>query len=164
MDAILCLLTHVIAPRNPPVFSSARRSFGSSTALAEALTQLKALIIHCSVCFNVTQDDPCRICRDPQRDVRSLCVLRHPLVASARQPSAVPGPVRFVARRGPAVVPVSRERSAEAQLLTMSPVVFFLWAATSMSWCCARCCWGASRSSSSLATCCARCECCSATR
>ena len=48
------------------------------TALAESLTQLKALIVHCRVCFNVTQEDPCRICRDPQRDARSLCVVEEP--------------------------------------------------------------------------------------
>ena len=46
--------------------------------LAEALTQLKALIVHCSVCFNVTQDDPCRICQDPRRDARSLCIVEEP--------------------------------------------------------------------------------------
>ena len=48
------------------------------TALAESLTQLKALIVHCGVCFNVTQEDPCRICRDPQRDARALCVVEEP--------------------------------------------------------------------------------------
>src|SRR5262249_17532289 len=47
-------------------------------ALAESLTQLKALIVHCRVCFNVTQEDPCRICRDPQRDARVLCVVEEP--------------------------------------------------------------------------------------
>jgi recombination protein RecR len=46
--------------------------------LAEALSQLKAAIVHCSVCFNVTQDDPCRICLDPHRDARSLCVVEEP--------------------------------------------------------------------------------------
>ncbi len=46
--------------------------------LAESLTRLKALIVHCSVCFNVTQEDPCRICRDPRRDARSLCVVEEP--------------------------------------------------------------------------------------
>jgi recombination protein RecR len=46
--------------------------------LAEALTQLRVLITHCSVCFNVTQEDPCRICRDPRRDARSLCVVEEP--------------------------------------------------------------------------------------
>ena len=46
--------------------------------LAESLTQLKALIVHCSVCFNVTQDNPCRICGDPRRDARALCVVEEP--------------------------------------------------------------------------------------
>jgi len=48
------------------------------TALAESLTQLKALIVHCSVCFNVTEADPCRICGDPRRDARSLCIVEEP--------------------------------------------------------------------------------------
>jgi recombination protein RecR len=48
------------------------------TALAESLSQLKALIVHCGVCFNVTQEDPCRICRDPRRDARVLCVIEEP--------------------------------------------------------------------------------------
>jgi recombination protein RecR len=46
--------------------------------LAESLTQLKALIVHCRVCFNVTEEDPCRICRDPQRNPRALCVVEEP--------------------------------------------------------------------------------------
>src|SRR5215813_11697420 len=48
------------------------------TALAESLTQLKALIVHCSLCFNVTEADPCRICADPRRDARSLCIVEEP--------------------------------------------------------------------------------------
>ena len=47
-------------------------------ALAEALTELKARIVNCQVCFNVTQEDPCRICRDPRRDPRVLCVVEEP--------------------------------------------------------------------------------------
>src|SRR5262245_4344019 len=46
--------------------------------LADSLTQLKALIVHCSVCFNVTQENPCRICGDPRRDSRVLCVVEEP--------------------------------------------------------------------------------------
>src|SRR5215831_15040319 len=48
------------------------------TALAESLIQLKALIVHCSLCFNVTEADPCRICADPRRDARSLCIVEEP--------------------------------------------------------------------------------------
>ncbi len=55
-----------------------KRPADEVSSLAEAIAQLKALIVHCSICFNVTQEDPCRICRDPQRDARSLCVVEEP--------------------------------------------------------------------------------------
>jgi recombination protein RecR len=47
-------------------------------SLAESLTELKQLIVHCQICFNVTDEDPCRICRDPRRDGRALCVVEEP--------------------------------------------------------------------------------------
>jgi recombination protein RecR len=46
--------------------------------LAESLSQLKSRIGHCSVCFNVTERDPCRICGDSGRDARVLCVVEEP--------------------------------------------------------------------------------------
>ena len=46
--------------------------------LSAALTALKTRIVHCSRCFNVTEEDPCRICSDPARDARSLCVIEEP--------------------------------------------------------------------------------------
>ena len=46
--------------------------------LADALAQLKVRIVHCSACFNVTEEDPCRICRDPARDARALCIVEEP--------------------------------------------------------------------------------------
>lgn len=46
--------------------------------LAEALSELKARVLHCSRCFNVTDADPCRICADPGRDVGLLCVVEEP--------------------------------------------------------------------------------------
>lgn len=48
-------------------------------ALAEALTQLKERTRFCSVCFNMTEDDPCPLCRDDQRDAGSICVVESPL-------------------------------------------------------------------------------------
>jgi recombination protein RecR len=55
-----------------------KRPAAEVAALSESLTQLKQLIVHCSACFNVTEEDPCRICRDPQRDSRVLCVVEEP--------------------------------------------------------------------------------------
>jgi len=46
--------------------------------LAEALRELKTRIRYCRECFNVTEEDPCRICRDPARDARVLCVVEEP--------------------------------------------------------------------------------------
>jgi recombination protein RecR len=47
-------------------------------ALSQAIDQLKSQIVNCSVCFNVTEEDPCRICKDPARDARLLCVVEEP--------------------------------------------------------------------------------------
>jgi recombination protein RecR len=55
-----------------------KRPIDEVAGLAEALTQLKARIVHCSACFNVTEENPCRICRDPGRDARALCVVEEP--------------------------------------------------------------------------------------
>ena len=55
-----------------------KRPSDEVTALAESITQLKARIVNCRVCFNVTEDDPCRICSDPARNTRALCVVEEP--------------------------------------------------------------------------------------
>jgi len=46
--------------------------------LAEALLDLRARVVHCTRCFNVTDVDPCRICVDPGRDPELLCVVEEP--------------------------------------------------------------------------------------
>ena len=48
-------------------------------ALAEAILEVKQKIVLCSVCQNVTEVDPCRICSDLQRDRTSICVVEEPL-------------------------------------------------------------------------------------
>ncbi|MBI2976009.1 MAG: recombination protein RecR [Chloroflexi bacterium] len=52
-------------------------------ALAEALTALKERIRFCSVCFNMTESDPCPLCLDEQRDAGAICVVEEPLDVSA---------------------------------------------------------------------------------
>ncbi len=47
--------------------------------LAAALQELKERTRLCSVCFNITEDDPCPICDDDGRDARLLCVVEEPL-------------------------------------------------------------------------------------
>ncbi|MBI4011086.1 MAG: recombination protein RecR [Candidatus Rokubacteria bacterium] len=46
--------------------------------LADALADLKARVVHCSRCFSVTDEDPCRICASPARDPAVVCVVEEP--------------------------------------------------------------------------------------
>src|SRR6188768_3828416 len=43
--------------------------------LAEVLITVKEKVKFCSICFNVSEDEQCRICRDPRRDPSVLCVV-----------------------------------------------------------------------------------------
>ncbi|MEI2711756.1 MAG: recombination mediator RecR [Nocardioides sp.] len=43
--------------------------------LAEVLVQVKERVRFCVTCFNVSEDEQCRICRDPRRDPTVLCVV-----------------------------------------------------------------------------------------
>ena len=47
--------------------------------LSAALHDLKEHTQLCSVCFNITEDDPCPICSDDARDAALLCVVEEPL-------------------------------------------------------------------------------------
>ena len=47
-------------------------------ALAEAVLMLKEKIRLCSVCFNITDCDPCLICQDAGRDHSRICVVEKP--------------------------------------------------------------------------------------
>ena len=49
-----------------------------ASLLAEALLSLKQEIKLCSVCFNVTDSDPCRICSNDQRDRSKICIVEQP--------------------------------------------------------------------------------------
>ncbi len=47
--------------------------------LATALQDLKEHTRFCSVCFNITEEDPCLLCADEERDATQLCVVEEPL-------------------------------------------------------------------------------------
>jgi len=47
-------------------------------ALAEAVVEVKERLFHCSTCNAITAVDPCRICADPERDRRAICVVEEP--------------------------------------------------------------------------------------
>jgi recombination protein RecR len=56
-----------------------RRPAEQAEALANALRDLKQKIVFCSVCFNITEESPCAVCRDESRDRSILCVVEEPL-------------------------------------------------------------------------------------
>ncbi len=48
-------------------------------ALAEAILAIKDKIVLCSTCQNITDSDPCLICRNDRRDRSQICVVAEPL-------------------------------------------------------------------------------------
>ncbi len=49
-----------------------------SRALAEAILTLKEKIKLCSICFNITDCDPCLVCQNKERDHSRICVVEKP--------------------------------------------------------------------------------------
>ena len=43
--------------------------------LADVLIEVKAKVRFCTICFNVSEAEQCRICSDPRRDPAVLCVV-----------------------------------------------------------------------------------------
>jgi len=46
--------------------------------LIDSLASLKENIRYCSVCWNFTDTDPCKICSDPRREDDCICVVEEP--------------------------------------------------------------------------------------
>jgi recombination protein RecR len=51
--------------------------------LADALTEVKRSVVLCERCQNLTDTNPCRICRDTGRDRTIICVVEEPLDVQA---------------------------------------------------------------------------------
>ncbi len=60
-----------------------------SLDLAKALVKMKRTIVTCSVCFNVSDSDPCSICASSDRDGSKVCVVASPLDVVAIERSGV---------------------------------------------------------------------------
>ncbi len=56
--------------------------------LADALVRVKESIVQCSVCFNITEVDPCPICSSQERDRSVICVVEEPLDVLALEKTA----------------------------------------------------------------------------
>ena len=46
--------------------------------LIDALREVKAKVRFCTTCGNVSEEEECRICRDPRRDLTVICVVEEP--------------------------------------------------------------------------------------
>ena len=53
--------------------------------LANAILRAKREMRYCSVCGNLTDTDPCRICSDPQRRQDVICVVENPRDVAAME-------------------------------------------------------------------------------
>lgn len=69
-----------IGPRSAEriAFHLLRVDKAEAMALAEAIREVKQSLRHCSRCYNLTDEDPCPICRDPGRDASLIVVVEQP--------------------------------------------------------------------------------------
>lgn len=49
-----------------------------ATDLARALLEVKQSLRHCSICYNLTEADPCQVCADARREPGLICVVAQP--------------------------------------------------------------------------------------
>lgn len=49
-----------------------------AAALAQAILDVKDRIIHCGICHNLTESDPCSVCADQNRDKAEIWVVEQP--------------------------------------------------------------------------------------
>lgn len=55
-----------------------KQDMSYARALSDALLNAKQKIVLCRICFNFTDSDTCRICSNPARDSRVICVVERP--------------------------------------------------------------------------------------
>lgn len=69
-----------IGPRSAErlAFHVLRSSREEAAGLSQAILDVKDLIVHCKTCYNLTEEDPCAICRDPRRDRSEIWVVEQP--------------------------------------------------------------------------------------
>lgn len=50
----------------------------AAETLAHSILDAKEKVKHCTVCFNLSAQDPCEICADDRRDRQTICVVAEP--------------------------------------------------------------------------------------
>jgi recombination protein RecR len=59
-------------------FHILRSSTAEAQGLARAILDVKEKIHLCTLCFNLTDEDPCQICQDEHRNRETLCIVEGP--------------------------------------------------------------------------------------
>ena len=59
-------------------FHILRASPEDATALAAAIAEVRQKIRFCSICCDLTETDPCGVCRDARRDAGLVCIVAQP--------------------------------------------------------------------------------------
>lgn len=60
--------------------------------LADAVRNVKERVEACTLCGNLTEEDPCLLCKDPRRDQDTICVVETPVdVVAVEQSGAYRG-------------------------------------------------------------------------
>ncbi len=55
-----------------------RSSKEEAIGLARSIVNVKEKITFCSICCNLTDENPCKICKDERRDKETICVVEEP--------------------------------------------------------------------------------------
>ncbi len=51
--------------------------------LSDIIREVKDKVGFCSICFNISESDPCQVCQDPKRDSSVICVVEETADAAA---------------------------------------------------------------------------------
>lgn len=68
-----------------------RNSSVDAKSLGEAFNNLKEDIVYCSICHNIADQDPCKICEDKTREQSMLAVVEEPLDVMALERAGFTG-------------------------------------------------------------------------
>lgn len=60
------------------VFHLLKQPPEEAQAIADSISGMKKTVRQCSICFNICENDPCPICRDPRRDQETVLVVEEP--------------------------------------------------------------------------------------
>ena len=60
------------------VFHLLNRPRNEAQSLAEAILAVKDKVLFCSICYSLSETDPCELCTDERREAQTICVVAEP--------------------------------------------------------------------------------------